>query len=114
VTASAQAVAAAAAACPGVVRLSSGSAVEIATYLPGRRVHGVRIRGGVVEVHIVAAPDRNLPELAETVRAAVVGVADGRAVDVYVDDLGEPTDDDEATGDDTSAADVEPADRVRS
>jgi uncharacterized alkaline shock family protein YloU len=97
-SASAEAVAAAAASCPGVVRLASGSPTEIATYLPGQRIRGVRIRDRVVEVHIVAAQDQNLPELAETVRDAVVGVAPGHAVDVYVDDL------------DVSTGDTEPAD----
>jgi uncharacterized alkaline shock family protein YloU len=104
VTASAEAVAAAAAACPGVVRLASGSPVEVATYLPGQRVHGVRIRDGVVEVHIVATLGQNLPELAETVRAAVERAAPDHTVDVYVDDLDVPTDDAEPA--DASTDDV--------
>lgn len=85
--ASADAVAAAATSCPGVVRLATGSPVEIATYLPGRRVHGVRIGDGVVEVHVVARPGTVLPQLAEAVRHAVAAAAPGHAVDVYVDDL---------------------------
>lgn len=115
-TASAEAVAAAAAACPGVVRLASGSPVEVATYLPGQRVHGVRIRDGVVEVHIVATLGQNLPELAETVRAAVEGAAPDHTVDVYVDDLDVPTDDAEpadATTGDESTGEPQPADTSR-
>jgi uncharacterized alkaline shock family protein YloU len=83
----AEAVAAAAARCPGVVGLASGSQVEIATYLPRQRVHGVRIRDDVVEVHIIATSGTVLPELAEAVRRAVAAVAPGRAVDVYVEDI---------------------------
>ena len=79
--------AAAAAACPGVARLSRGSVVEVATYLPERRVHGVRVTDDAVDVHLVAQPGVVLPALAESVRSAVMPHAGGRRVDVYVDDL---------------------------
>jgi hypothetical protein len=84
---SAEAVAAAAASIPGVARLSRGMPIEIATYLPGRRVYGVRMGDGFVEVHLVARPGTVLPELAAEVRRTVESVAPGRAVDVYVDDI---------------------------
>ena len=83
----AEAVAAAALSCPGVVRLATGSPVEVATYLPGRRVHGVRFDDGVVEVHVVARPGTVLPDLARAIRQAVVAVVPSHTVDVYVDDL---------------------------
>lgn len=83
----AEAVADAVVSCPGVVRMATGSPVEVATYLPGRRVHGVRIGDGVVEVHIVARPGTVLPELADTVRRTVATVIPAKAVDVFVDDL---------------------------
>jgi hypothetical protein len=83
----AEAVADAVAACPGVVRMATGSPVEIATYLPGRRVHGVRMGDGVVEVHVVARPGVVLPDLAESVRRAVATVVPALAIDVFVDDL---------------------------
>ena len=106
----AEAVAAAAAACPGVVQLATGSPVEVATYLPGRRVHGVRLGDGVVEVHIVALTGEVLPDVAEEVRRAVATVVPGQTVDVFVDDLAsEPPDDATAAPDEDSAA---PPDQV--
>ena len=83
----AEAVADAALSCPGVVRLATGSPVEVATYLPGRRVHGVRFGDGVVEVHVVARPGAVLPDLARVIRQAVAAVVPSHAIDVYVDDL---------------------------
>ena len=83
----AEAVAAAAAACPGVVRLGTGSRLEVATYLPGRRVHGVRMADGTVEVHVVARPGTVLPDLADAIRRAVTAVVPAQIVDVCVDDL---------------------------
>jgi hypothetical protein len=83
----AEAVAEAVVACPGVVRLGTGAPIEVATYLPGRRVHGVRMADGAVEVHVVARPGTVLPDLAEAVRRAVTAVVPVQRVDVYVDDL---------------------------
>lgn len=87
----ADAVAAAVLAVPGVARLHSGGFGEVATYLPGRRMPGVRIRPGGVEVHVVV--DRAvldwqvpLPEVAEHVHRAVAALVPG-AVRVYIDDL---------------------------
>ena len=89
-SASPDAVAAAVAAVPGVARLSRGSTVEIATYLPERRVHGVRVRDDAVDVHVVARSGRVLPELADEIRRAVATVAPDLPVGVYVDDIEEP------------------------
>lgn len=85
-----EAVAQAAAACPDVARLSEGVVAEFASYLPGRRVPGVRIDDEGVEVHIVARWGRPLPEVGDAVVAAVTPVAQGHAVRVFVDDLEEP------------------------
>lgn len=84
---SAEAVAAAAASCPGVARLSRGMGTEVATYLPDRRVHGVRMRDEAVDVHVVAEVGVVLPELASRIRSAVAPLVEGRPVDVHVDDL---------------------------
>lgn len=72
--------------CPGVLRLSAGFAGEVATYLPGRRVVGVRLSGDHVEVHVVASLDRPLPDVGEGVRAAVGTLVD-RPVWVFIDDV---------------------------
>jgi hypothetical protein len=80
-------VAAVVAACPGVARLSAGPVGEVATYLPGRRVAGVRVRPGAVEVHVVGWYGPTAAEIAGQVRAAVRTVAGPLPVDVVIDDL---------------------------
>ncbi|MFI2754559.1 hypothetical protein ACGIF2_14695 [Cellulomonas sp. P22] len=72
-------------AVPGVARLSGGAA----TYLPGRRVAGVRLDPGRTEVHVVVTLDRPVPDVADAVRAAVQQVRPA-PVDVHVDDLEVP------------------------
>ncbi len=93
-------VASAALGVPGVAGLSPGIEVEIATYGPGERVRGVRLRRGrtgvEVEVHLVARVGpgarsaRSLPRLARDVRDAISGrVGDGSgvsAIHVAIDD----------------------------
>jgi hypothetical protein len=74
-------------ALPVVRALSGGRFGEVATYLPGRRVQGVRVRGDNVEVHVVAGPGVALPVVGSTVRGAVVPLAGGRSVDVHVDEI---------------------------
>ncbi len=56
-----EAVVAAALSCPDVARLSGGLVGEVATYLPGRQVTGVRFTDEEVEVHIVARWGPPLP-----------------------------------------------------
>jgi hypothetical protein len=85
--AQADAVVAIALAQPGVARLSSGHAAEVATYLPGRRVTGVRLTDDAVEVHIVARWVPSLPDLAQRVRESLTAVAGRRKVVVFIDDL---------------------------
>lgn len=92
----AETVAAAALSCAGVHSLTRGTdVVEIATYLPGRRVQGVRVAPGRAEVHIVTDYGANMVEIADRVRAAVQAAVTGGAgappqVDVYVDDIEGP------------------------
>ncbi|HEX3623317.1 MAG TPA: hypothetical protein VHT97_13470 [Acidimicrobiales bacterium] len=85
-----EAVAAAALGCPLIAGLTGGQFGEIATYLPGRRVQGVRQADGAVEVHVVARWGTPLPEVADLVRAAVAPYADGLPVAVFVDDIEVP------------------------
>lgn len=73
--------------CPGVAALSGGRFGEAATYLPGRRVSGVRISDDVIEVHVVARWGMALPELADAIRAACDPLSAGRRVDVVIEDL---------------------------
>ncbi|MGH2707674.1 MAG: hypothetical protein ACRDJK_05220 [Actinomycetota bacterium] len=85
-----EAVAAAALRSPSVSGLFPGDAVEVATYLPGKRVPGVRVREGEVEVHVVARWATALPRVAEEVRRSVAPVVGGLPVSVYVDDVETP------------------------
>ncbi|GAA1846975.1 hypothetical protein GCM10009836_28180 [Pseudonocardia ailaonensis] len=86
-----QAVAAAVLAHPAVVRLDGGPFGSIASYLPGRRVVGVRVGvgDGPVEVAVVVLRPwpAGLPAVAEEIAAAVRGVVGERAVDVTVADV---------------------------
>ena len=76
----------AALAVPGVADLHAGSFGEVGTYLPGRRVTGIRIRDDLTEVHVVAAMGSPLRELADAVRSAVTPVV-GTPVQVVVEDV---------------------------
>lgn len=80
------AVAAAALACDDVVAVTGGL-FGAGTYLPGRRVPGIRIAEHEVEVHIVARFGPSMDEVARAVRTAVAPVAGGRPVTVVVEDL---------------------------
>ncbi|HEV2810034.1 MAG TPA: hypothetical protein VGV93_06520 [Acidimicrobiales bacterium] len=73
--------------CPSVARVAPGTAVEVATYLPGRRVPGVRLVDGAVEVHVVAHYGRPLPAVADEVRRALASVVGEHRVDVFIDEL---------------------------
>jgi hypothetical protein len=87
-----EAVAAAALGCPLIAGLTGGRLGEIATYLPGRRVVGVREVDGTVEIHVVARWGPSLPAVGDVVRAAVTPYVDARPVAVFVDDIEVPTD----------------------
>ena len=81
-----------AAQCRSVARLGSGMFGEVATYLPGRRVLGVRLADGHVEVHVVARWDIPIPEVAAEVRQAVGPLVGGLPINVCVDDVDLPED----------------------
>ncbi len=81
------AIAAAVLACPQVAGLSGGLIGEVATYLPGRRVTGVRLAPSAVEVSVIANFGPTVTEIADAVRAAVRGVAGPGVVDVVIADL---------------------------
>lgn len=85
----AERVAAAVGAVSGVAELHGGTYGDIATYLPGRRLAGVRVgrAGEPVEVAFVVALDRPIPAVVADVRRAVAAVCGGRPVDVTVADV---------------------------
>lgn len=70
----------------GVAALNSGPFGEIATYLPGRRIPGIRIGAGRCAVHLTAEYPADLSAVADAVRAAVETVV-GPPVDVTIEDV---------------------------
>jgi hypothetical protein len=75
---------------PGVARLSGGAFGTVASYLPGRRVVGVRLPlddGDPVQIAVVARMGVPLPRLADELGAAVAAVLGPVAVDVTVADV---------------------------
>jgi hypothetical protein len=84
------AVAAAARACPGVERLHGGPPQRTATYLPGRRIDGVRIDRHTVVVQVRARWGVPAPELAAQIRGAISVMASGRRIDIIVADVADP------------------------
>lgn len=76
-----------AAGCRSVARLSGGPFGDVATYLPGRRVPGVRLADDQVEVHVVARWGARVPDLVAEVWEAVGPIVAGLPVAVHVDDV---------------------------
>lgn len=72
---------------PDVADLSGGTVGEVATYLPGRRVAGIREHEGRVEIHLALGGSQPAPQTVSEVRTAVKEMVDGRPVDVVVDDI---------------------------
>jgi len=83
-------VAAAVLAVPGVTGLHAGSWGEVGTYLPGRRVDGVRLRDDSTDVHITVAMGSVVADVARAVRAAVADLVT-TPVAVVVEDVTSPT-----------------------
>ncbi len=80
-------VAAAVAAAPGVSRLSGGHLGGVGTYLPGRRVTGVVLREEDLEVHVIGRYGTPAGAIAAEVRQAAEPFAGRRPVHVIIEDL---------------------------
>jgi hypothetical protein len=85
-------------AVPGVRALHPGMFGEVATYLPGRRVAGVRVTDHTIDVHLVIDADAKVRETAAAVRQAVADSYPTRAVDVTVEDIAPATTQGKDTG----------------
>ena len=79
-------VAAAVLAVPGVHDLHAGVAGEVATYLPGRRVNGIRMREPGCSVHVVLHWGFPVIGTTDAVRDAVRPYVSG-PVDITVEDI---------------------------
>lgn len=80
-------IAAAVAGCPAVARLHGGAYGEVATYLPGVLVIGVRASDEEIAVHVTGVWPATLAEIAGQVRAAVEPFGSAIPVSVTVEDL---------------------------
>jgi hypothetical protein len=80
-------VAAAVAAAPGVAALSGGRLGGVGTYLPGRRVTGVVVRDGDIEVRVIGRYGVPVGTIAAEVRRAAEPFASGQPVHVIIEDL---------------------------
>lgn len=80
-------VAAAVAAAPGVAALSEGRPGGVSTYVPGRRVTGVVVREGDIEVHVIGRYGVPVGTIAAEVRRAAEPFASGHPVYVIIEDL---------------------------
>ena len=74
-------------AVPGVAALHPGMFGEVGTYLPGRRVTGVRITDDRVDVHVTVHEGVDVRRTAAAVRDAVVRVTSRPTVDITVEDI---------------------------
>lgn len=83
-------VAASVLAVPGVHDLHGGVLGEVATYLPGRRVNGVRLREDETHVHLVLSWDAPVAITTAAVRAQVAALVPG-TVHVTVEDVAAPS-----------------------
>lgn len=84
------ALAAAVRSCPAVDDLDGGPLDTVATYLPGRRVPGIRIGADRASIQVRGKWNVPIRELAEQVLAAVAPLTGGRTMDILVTDVAEP------------------------
>ena len=78
-------------ACPLVAGLHGGRDGQVVTYLPGRRVTGIRITVDEVAIHVVACYPAAMDQVARQVRSAVAPFTAGLGVDVTIEDLAIPS-----------------------
>lgn len=79
-------IAAAVVAVPGVAALHPGMFGEVATYLPGRRVAGVRVREHGVDVHVSVRFGVPIRQVAERIQTAVAAIESG-PIAITVEDV---------------------------
>ena len=86
------AVHAAVAACPGVAGLGSGTVSSLTTYLPGRRLSGIRINPDSVDLEIIAAWGTAAADIYRQIQTAVTAAVGGRRIDLTIADIQLPDD----------------------
>lgn len=74
----------------GVVATHSGMFGEVGTYLPGRRIPGIRLGDDAVEVHVTVSYGSDLARTAAAIRSRVSALTGARTVDVRIEDIVTP------------------------
>ncbi len=77
-------------AVPGVADLSGGVMGEVGTYLPGRRVAGVRLRENSTDIHVTVEYGRDVRRVAHMIRHIVGQLTGTSTVNVTIADLRAP------------------------
>jgi hypothetical protein len=77
-------------ACPGVAGLGSGTIGELATYLPGRRVPGIRVSAQLVQLEICAAWGPSAQQIGRQIWEALAAVVTDRPVEIAITDIAPP------------------------
>lgn len=70
----------------GVAALHGGMFGEVATYLPGRRVSGIRMSTDRVDVHVSLTLNAPVRDTASAIQRAVAAITD-LPVDITIEDL---------------------------
>jgi hypothetical protein len=74
-------------ACPGVAQVGRGTLAAVTTYLPGRRIPGIRISPDSIELEVVAEWDATATDIGRHIRAALARLVRGRTVDITIADI---------------------------
>ena len=85
-----EAVATAVRGCPAVDDLDGGRLGGVATYLPGRRVPGIRIDETRIEVHVRGLWNQPASLIAQQIRTALATLSGGKVIDVVLTDIAAP------------------------
>jgi hypothetical protein len=84
-------------ACPGVAGLGSGMIGELATYLPGRRVPGIRVTPQLVELEVCARWGPPAQEIGRQIWGALASVVTDRPIAIAITDIAAPAHESEST-----------------
>jgi hypothetical protein len=91
-------------ACPGVAGVGGGTLAALTTYLPGRRIPGIRINPESIELEVVAEWNTTAADIVSEIRRAVADLVHRRRVDITITDIVLPGEQLPADIDDSPAA----------
>jgi hypothetical protein len=74
-------------ACPGIAGVGSTLPGALATYLPGRRVTGIRVNPDSIELEVCTRWNASAAQVGAALQAALKKQAAGRRIDVTIVDI---------------------------